>query len=388
MKNRIINKIKGKAKSVCVKNAIRIIDLLPVDNRKIIYDNFNGSGFGGNPKYINEYLITKNNYKSVWLSNGEHDFPPYVKTVQIDSLKAYYEASTAKVRVTNIRNTRFPKKKASQIHVQTWHSSYGFKKCEKAIEDQLKPKYVKAAKYDGMITDAIVVDSELQKKGFENNFWLNNEVDFLCYGLPRTDELINCKNKDEVREKLFSRFGIQKDNVLILYAPTFRDDKSINGYIDNFDAIIQALQSKFDGKVIVGVRFHPNAKKEYTKLNYQNVINLTDEGDMQELEIAADILITDYSSVMFDFAILQKPVFVCALDFESYSKSRIKVDEYKDMPFPLSYSMDGLITDINNFDNSDYLVKIKKYLNDHPFYSDGHSAEKVGEWIIRKMNLR
>ena len=388
MNNRYFANSLSEVKALLVKISIKIIDKLPVNNRKIVYDNFNGSGFGGNPKYINEYLQTKNKYKSVWLTKGDHEFPTYVKTVRINSLRAYYEASTAKVRITNIRNSKFPKKKKSQIHIQTWHSSYGFKKCEKAIENQLNPNYVKAAKYDGLITDAIIADSELQKKGFQKNFWLNDEVEYLCYGLPRTDELISCQNKQEVKDGLFAKYGIPKDNLLVLYAPTFRDDKSTNGYLKDFSFVQKALQDTLEQNVTIGVRFHPNAKEEFHKLNYQKVINLTDEGNMQEIEIAADILITDYSSVMFDFAILNKPVFVCATDFDSYSKIRIKVDEYTAMPFPLTYSEEDLIMSIKNFDKQSYQYKVGEFLKKHPFFSDGHSAEKVGNWIINKINTK
>lgn len=378
-------RVKRKAKYWFIRVAKKIIDLLPVDNNKIIYDNFGGNGFGGNPRYINEYLQSHSKYKSVWLTRGDQEFPDYVKVVRINSLQAYYEASTAKMRITNIRNSKFPKKKKSQLHLQTWHSSYGFKMCEKAIEDRLHPNYVNAAKYDGAITDAIVVDSELQKSGFQKNFWLNENVEFLCFGLPRTDLLINYSNSNDVRKLIFERFNIPEQNILVLYAPTFRDDRSIVGYIDDFDRIKWALHSKFGKQVTIGIRFHPNAKKEFSDLDYKNIVNFTNEGNMQELEIASDILITDYSSVMFDFAILKKPVFVCATDFEIYSKTRIKVKEYMEMPFPLSFSLNDLIDDIDHFDLQAYNDKIQCYLKEHPFYSDGRSAERIGNWIIEKM---
>lgn len=383
MLKRILRRITNRFRQLFIKIAMKTIDLFPVNNRKIIYDNFNGSGYGGNPKYINDYLQTKKRFISIWLTKADYEFPSFVKPVKIGSLRAYYEASTARVRVTNIRNTEFPKKKKSQLHIQTWHASYSYKLIEKDIEYKLSPKYVEKAKYDGAITDAILVDSELQQRKFERCFWLNDHVEYLRFGLPRTDYLINCNNKKEVKQALFTKFELPLDSLLVLYAPTFRDDHTLTGYINDFEMVRHAIDNKFGKTVSIGVRFHPNAKKEFSRLNYQDVINFTDYSNMQELEIASDILITDYSSVMFDFAILHKPVFVCATDYEEYSKSRIRTEDYQNMPFPLAYSQQSLLYNIQTFDILKYNKTIEAFLEDNPIYSDGQSSMKIGEWVIQ-----
>ena len=127
--------------------------LLPIDRRKVIFDNFDGGGYGGNPKYIAEELCKDKQLKLIWITNKENGFPSYIKPVKKKSLQAYYHSATAKMRVTNIRYSSFTKKRKGQYQLQTWHASDGFKLVEKDIVEQLSPYYKKKAIYDGSITD-------------------------------------------------------------------------------------------------------------------------------------------------------------------------------------------------------------------------------------------
>ena len=120
---------------------------LPVFRRKIVFNNFYGKGYGDSPKYIAEEIRRQGlDVDMVWLVNDlSMDFPPGIRKVKLQSLKASFELSTAKMIVSNVRATLPYKKKQSQYYIQTWHGSVAFKAIEKDAIDKLRPDYVREA---------------------------------------------------------------------------------------------------------------------------------------------------------------------------------------------------------------------------------------------------
>ena len=115
-----------------IKRAIAYIAWakMPIDNNKIVVDNFLGKGFGDNPKYIIESLhLTNPNVKIVWLlKDMTQIMPPYIKKVKYASLNALYEYETARIWIDNVRNSVHPfTKKKNQYYLQTWHGTLPFK---------------------------------------------------------------------------------------------------------------------------------------------------------------------------------------------------------------------------------------------------------------------
>ena len=106
---------------------------------------------------------------------------------------------------------------------------------------------------------------------------------------------------------------------------------------------------------------------------------------MQELLLACDALITDYSSTVFDFTILRKPSFICALDIEQYDKIRGLMPEFYSLPFPVATTNEQMIINIKTFDINDYFYKLDEYFKKFPIYDDGHATDKVVSWILNKM---
>ena len=155
---------------------------LPIKKNRIIFDNFGGKGFGGNPKFVAEALHEKKqNLEMIWLVENHQDFtlPQYIKPIKIDSLKALYMRATSSVWIDNIRHRHPVKKKKNQIYLQTWHGTMSAKKVEKDAENLLDKTYVKKAKYDGEITDAIIADNKLQEQIYKRAFWLNKNAEIL-----------------------------------------------------------------------------------------------------------------------------------------------------------------------------------------------------------------
>lgn len=107
--------------------------------------------------------------------------------------------------------------------------------------------------------------------------------------------------------------------------------------------------------------------------------------DMQELLLACDALISDYSSCVFDFAILKRPVFICALDIKEYEKTRGLLPEFYDFPFPMATSNEEMLTNIKNYDQKTYFTKVNRYFEEYPLYDDGNASRKVVDWLEKKI---
>lgn len=386
----IIEKGKRKIYKVLLEYPFgKLMYLFPIKENRIVIDNFGGKGYGDSTKYIAEGLIGKNcQYDIIWLVDNlaSYSFPPQIKPVKIDSLQALYMRATAKVWIDNVRHLHPVRKKKQQIYLQAWHAPFGPKKAEADAEAELGEKYVKEAKYDGQIADGIISNSKLLDNQFRRAFWLSKNVEILKFGLPRNDFLAQRIGDVEEYKHFREKFKFDNESLYVLYAPTFRDDYSLDGYRLEFEKIADAFSKRFNKKVKIVVRLHPNAALQSGFINYtDNIINGTIYQDMQELSLACDIIISDYSSCVFDFAILKKPVFICALDLKTYEKTRGLLPEFFCFPFPMAESNEQLIKNILRFDPKTYFDKVDKYFEKYPIYDHGDATEKTVEWIQKKI---
>ena len=363
----------------------------PINKNKIVLCNFVGKGYGGNPKYIAEYM--EQNYKTFkmyWLSRNLRDkFPQYVKPVRIYRFWHYYHLMTAKVIINNTRCSMRVPKKNGQIYLQTWHASFGGKKIEKDAEEKLTKEYLKEAKEDGKKCDAILSSCLQMTNQIKRAFWLNDKAEILEYGIPRNDFLIRNKDNREKIEQIKKSIGIQSDFYIVLYAPTFRDTNDFKGYQLDFDGIHNAFEKRFNKKVIILMRKHPNISNVSNIFpNKEYMIDVTNYPDMQELIIACDFILTDYSSVDFDGMIIQKPVFEITLDLKEYNETRGLIDEYYLFPFLRAKTNKELVELIENFDEKCYFKKIEEYQRLYPIFDSGEATKKCCEWIVKHVEIR
>ena len=373
--NKIIGKIKRYTKKIIC--GVLSTRLFKIDEKKIVFDNFNGKGFGCNPKYIALEIIKEQlDCKMVWLVNDLNtEMPKQIKKVKFGSIRAYYELATAKVWIDNVRNSKGVKKKKKQFYIQTWHASLCLKKVEADAIDKLSEKYVKDAKIDGKITDLMISCNKAETERYKKSFWYSGEV--LECGLPRNDIII--KQSPEIKEKVYSYFGISKEEKIILYASTFR--KSYNGfdvYKFDYEKCIKEISSKFGGTYKMLIRLHPNVSKYCNEFKYnENIINATNYDDMQELLTSAEIVITDYSSIMIDFSLIKKPVFLFAKDYDEYMKKERGFNfDFLSLPFSIAFNEEELYKNIYYFDCKNYIEKCNEFYDRIGLYKIQHSSSK------------
>lgn len=365
-----------------------LIKKLPLQSNKIVMENYGGLGYGENPKYIAEELLKKDRrYRIIWLTDDKQsNYAQRVKPVLKDSFRAYYECATAKVWVFNTRDVKLIEKREGQVFLQTWHGGVALKKVEKDAEDKLTSRYVAAAKYDGEIADGIIVDGKLNEQIFESSFWLSPNCERLKIGQPRVDILINEQKNQKIKRNVRNKLGIAEDSFFVLYAPTFRRNQSLKGYITDFSGIKEAFIQRF-GKVEIAVRLHPSDSHlmEKYRENYgSEIANATAYPDVQELIIAADCIITDYSSIAYDFAIIRKPVLLIMEDVDEYIEARGVYDVFYEQPFMMNYNEKMLIEEIHSFSYEEMNKRIDAFYEKYPTYNRGNASERAVEWLIEK----
>lgn len=381
---RLIKDVRNEALS-------RLLSLLPIDNKKIVFDSYIGQGYKGNPKYIAEEILRQGlDYDLVWLVVDENtEFPEGIRKVKYASLQSFIELATAKLWIFDCRGVFHPRKRKNQIYIQTWHSPYGSKKSEKEAEDTLPDDYIKQAKEDGRITTAIISDGDALTRLYIDSFWLNENTEILKFGLPRNDILIKASKDENKRKEIRKAIGVKEDAYLVMFEPTFRDDGSLKGYQLDFPAVRGAFEELTGKECYIGVRLHPVVRQKSDNIVTfdEHIINLTYYPDEHELSIAGDAIISDYSTIAFDFKLLHKPVFICALDLENYEEKRGLNEYFYNSPFPLLKTNDELLNDIKSFDKDEYEKQVNKYFEMYPIYDEGDASKKTVEWIKSKISV-
>ena len=360
---------------------------LPLNKRKLVFDNFGGRGYGDNPKYIADELLKQDkNLDIVWLTKDmSTSVPDGVRKVRYGSWRAFLEWSTAKIWVDNIRNSDRPWKRKKQIYLQTWHGSDGVKLVEKDVESTLSKSYLVMAKYDGRISDGIISSCQLQTEQFKKSFWLDDNVEILEYGLPRNDDFFYSEKISHTNQIVRARYNISLDELVVLYMPTFRDDGSTKAYNLDYDKIINSFQKFYNKKVRVLIRFHPNVDNTFFKNDDERLINVTDYPDPQDLMFAADIMISDYSSAPIDFMLLNRTIFLYMPDYEEYTKLRPLNPNFNNLPFIKCYTNLELVEQISRFSKMDYHECIDDYKLKNRRFDDGDAARKCAEWIVNQL---
>jgi CDP-glycerol glycerophosphotransferase len=274
------------------------------------------------------------------------------------------------------------RKRKGQYYIQIWHGGLGLKKVEKAAQDKLPPIYVKNAIQDSRMADLFAAESEWTYEYYRTDFWYDGEI--LELGSPRNDIIIN-KNAG-LKEKVFEYFGIDQTRKLVLYAPTFRADYSNDAYSLDFHRLKHSCEQKFGGNFSVLVRLHPNIVKNCDQMNFDNVdvINASFYPDMQELLSVSDAVISDYSSLMFDFALSMKPCFQFATDIDEYKKDRDFYFEIDNLPFVLAKNNDELEQGILDFDEEKYKSELASFYESVGMVLDGTASLRCSEIILEK----
>lgn len=367
------------------KILLTIFRLLPIKQNKILFIGYYGSQYGCNPKYLSEYFSkTDNRLKIIWafIDPLKYNLENILK-VKYYSIRYFYELSTSKVIITNYRLPQYFKKRSNQTYIQTWHSSLRLKMIEDDAVETIPTSYIQMAKHDSQQIDILLSGCEFSTQIFKRAFWYNGEI--LECGTPRCDILFN-QDKTLI-SKLKTNLGIPTDVKLLLYAPTFRKDNSLDAYDINFEQLKTTLEKQGNWKILI--RLHPHLQNLSQELvhKYSGIIDVTKYDDIQELLLISDFLITDYSSLMFDYLITEKPCIIYASDLNDYlKKDRNIYFDITKLPFHLCQNNDELCQTIDKFNTSEYANAIKHFNSQIGTFEDGNACKRVYEKVIQIIN--
>ena len=359
----------------------KILNCLPVKKDKIVFNNFNGRGYGCNPKYIAQELLRRGlGYELVWLvADKKTDLPDGIRPVEIYTRQARIELSTAGVIVSNVKNGPYFEKKDKQYYIQTWHGDFALKYIEGEAERSLSPEYLAMTKSYSQRIDLVLSGSIPFSNIVRSSFWYDGEI--LESGLPRNDIFFD-KDSD-IPGQIRKLLDIPRQTKIVLYAPTFRDNGSAFPFPD-FIAILNMLEKITGKEWVFVVRLHPNDLTRSGEIQFcSKVINGSVLSDMQDLEKAADLLITDYSSIIYDFVLQNKPVILFTPDLDSYrTNCRDLRPLYNELPFVRAVSHLELIEKLPMLFSRIYQEKVEAFFKKEVLsFDDGRAAKRVVERI-------
>lgn len=359
---------------------------IKTDNKLVLFVCYSGRRYDDSPRFLYEYMKQTEKYKTykcLWAFEDPKDFPiPKEEKIKIDSIAYYKAALKAKYWITNssiTRGLKFKKKKTKYVIFQ--HGTVGIKKLGTDIEkDNTSFRIKKEEKID-----MFIIQGKKEQEILERCLGLKGSIYKL--GLPRNDELASL-TKIKI-ENCRKKLGIPKDKKVLLYAPTFREfykDKNLDTYV----------RSPFDFK-----KMEEELKDEYVLLltaHYEvaNMLNIPKDSEfvinafkypyMNDLLLVADILISDYSSVFFDYAILERPMLCFAYDYDLYKKERgFYTDLNKLFYDGVIKSQKKLISVIQNMDYNKQCAHTKKIKEEYIEYY-GNTVKTCAEYIFDEEN--
>ncbi len=346
----------------------------PIDKKCIMFEAYWGRKYSCNPRGLYEYINDNYpEYKCVWSLNDEKT-PVYGNAIRVrrQSPEYYHYLATAKYFVSNV-NFEPRKKKKAQVEIHTTHGT-PYKKVVMDVYDSDAPRQrqLKAVKN----WDYLVVQGRF---GEENGpRWYGFENTILKTGYPRTDCLFDITETE--KQRLREKFGLPSGKKIILYAPTFREEQIFEMQMD-----LDAMRSALADDHILMIRLHHFTTDAYkVPADGSFIFDMGSCEDISDLYKISDIMITDYSSVMFDYALTGGRMIFFTYDLEEYTQNirGCYFDIEKEAPGPIVRTTEELIESILHPDDS-YETRLDEFRDKYLTYERPDSSREIFETVLR-----
>jgi len=362
-----------------------------IKKNRIFFISMNGNSYGCNPRAITESLLEKFANKEIVIYWAfKKGFTPKnldkrIKVVTLFSFRYFRAIVTSKVIINNqrFRVGRDFLKRKKQIYIQTWHGT-ALKKIEKDAENALSLGYKLNAPKDSNSWDLALSGSKYHTETLKNSFWYTGEIRET--GMPRNDIFFNSEKVNSIRNSFYDKYKIPENENIVLFAPTFRNNAENNFFDLDVKELLNNIKIKFGGEWSFFIKLHPNL---LNKVKAESVIisqgcritDVTSYPDMQEILAITSVLITDYSSSIFDFMLTKRPCFLYIPDYQQYERGTyFNVEE---LPFPFSKDNERLNYNISTFNEEKLLSDIETFENNTlSSVEKGNASEQIAEYII------
>ncbi|MCB2339584.1 CDP-glycerol glycerophosphotransferase family protein [Clostridium estertheticum] len=357
----------------------------PNDNL-ILFISFGGKKFDDSPKDIYEDMIKDNRfdgYDFVWAFQNTESFKiPRGRIIKTDTYKYYITALKARCWITNSaveRGLNF--KGRNTFYFNTWHGT-PIKKMGEDIANTSK-SFGMNRKWD---VDLMTSQSKYEADIFARVFNINRENFMIC-GLPRNDVLAD--RTVETKQSMMKKIGLPLGKKVILYAPTFREYERDDG----FNCVIappigfDKWKKKIGDKYVILLRAHYEvAKILNVKADDGFVYNVSDYPVLNDLMLASDMLISDYSSIFFDYSILDRPMFCYTYDYDEYAEKRGMYFDIRTELLGSSFDEEELLVLINSLNYDKALKKVRSFRIKY-VQSYGNATKISLDTIFKKIKL-
>lgn len=375
-----------------------VCNCIPTDDKLVVFLSFHGKGYSDNPKAIFECMKEDDrfrDFKFIWFINKQKKDKIIIegaKVVGYLSPLYFYYLAKAKFWVFNCKMPKYIVKKQNQVYLQTWHgtplkrlghdikvdANTTFYRSGLSYEQMCNSYDIDVARYNYMISP-----NKFCTEIFQSSFGINRER-LIETGYPRNDFITNANEEDVKRIK--ERLGIPFDKKVLLYAPTWRDNSYVAaGYTFELKADFHKWKETLGDEYVVVFKPHYliiNKYKDDESLK-GFLYSIDASAEINELYVISDMLITDYSSVFFDYAVLNRPMYFYMYDFDDY-RDQLRgfyLDVYSELPGKI-YEQEEIMLDaiVKNDYDFDYL----KVFNERFSHAQtGDCAKKVVDILAK-----
>ena len=371
---------------------------IPINNKMVIFVSYHGRGYLCNPKYIHKYMESREEYKDykyIWaVRKSKNVNISNSKIVRYNSILYFYYMVRNKYWIKNCKMPSYILKKENQVYVQTWHGT-PLKRLAHDIDigddktfyrtKVTKKEMTKSYDTDVKRYNYFISPNKFSTEKFISAFRVN-ESKIIETGYPRNDYLSNITENEVLDLKI--KYNIPLEKKVILYAPTWRDNSFNNkGYIFNLEVDFYYWKKRLGEEYIVLFKPHYLITNKYNNDDFNGFLYSVNEAeDINELYVISDILVTDYSSVFFDYAILNRPIYFYMYDLKDYEENLrgFYLDINKELPGEVITNEEKLLTLIK--DNKKYYnenkTKITEFNKIYNNFQDGRCSERVIKYIL------
>ncbi|EDS73367.1 CDP-glycerol glycerophosphotransferase family protein [Anaerofustis stercorihominis] len=376
---------------IIIKNILalsyKICSIFSVNN-KIVFASNSLSKIDRNLLYIYNEIKRQNIDIDIILrfSESNKNFFSNIKKI-FNLIITEYHLATARFII--IDDYYFPlyvtKLRNDSIAIQVWHASGGFKKIGYSVIDKsfgVDEKTTKTINIHSNYTYCLM-GSKYNAKFYSEAFRTSIDKFITDVGIPRTDVFFNEDLKNSLPLKVGGLYNLPQNKKIILFAPTFRGNTRYEAhYQDDLDFSI--LKEYISDEFIILLKLHPWVTKKYEiKEDLKDFLfDVTDYSDINELMIISDVMITDYSSAIFEYSLLERPMLFYASDYFDYIDERgFYIDFHHDLPGKVYTDTISMAKDIKNH-NFD-MDKIKEFKKQTFEVADGRASERFVNKLIK-----
>lgn len=398
LKSRIKGKLvrikrSRKAKKL-FKLAFKMLGMLPASKKTVIFESFLGKQYSDSPRAIYEYLKENHpEYKLYWsvdkrfIQNFENRG---INITPRFSIKWLFRMARAQYWVSNSRLPLWIPKPKNTTYLQTWHGT-PLKRLAADMDEVHMPgtntkKYKRNFLKEASNWDYLVSPNAYSSEIFARAFDFDRKM--IESGYPRNDALINDNHVDNITA-IKEKFALPPDKKIILYAPTWRDDQFYGKGKYKFDLELKLdqLKEELGDDYIVILRMHYLVAENLDLTPYVGfAYDFSNYEDIRELYLISDLLITDYSSVFFDYGNLRRPMIFYVYDIDTY-RDKLRgfyFDFEQKAPGPLAKTTDEVIAYIRQAEKEPLNEQFEEFYNTFCYLEDGEASKRVVEEVFLK----